>query len=418
MLPDTETADATGPNDAAPVSQDNHQAIAPRRTADPRIARALDLGWRFATLRAITFVDQAPAPTPENGLLPTIASMPSHERLEVELLAAAGDAKRLGTPLDAALLARLQALADPDTWDAVASEEFRERLGQTHRSLAKKLWASNEKEGEAYELGIMLFDTWCRIWRVYRDVAPDGTAETTIKTEWTQVFGEDRVQHVLTLLDDLQARLDPGAVIVVRDNLQEWRRRVNECVAHDRLPTVDEPWLEVRSQALAWRQLLTGDKEPEAYIPAQERAKVRTEMLKLMRRRYLKLAPFVVAAAAVIVGLVLLFHNGMEDLYDDNKSGVTTALGIVVFVAGVLGVSKASVGRAARTSLRTWSELLWNRALAIVVCRATLRVHALFPDPPRLHRRAAARARAGWEQARHGMAWVRAHLRIRPRVSG
>jgi hypothetical protein len=418
MLPDTETADAPASSDAAPASNNNHQAIPARRSADPRIARALDLGWRFATLRAITFVDQAPAPAPENGLLPTVASMPSHERLEVELLAAAGDARRLGTPLDAAPLARLQALAAASAWGSQASEEFRDCLGQSHRSLAKKLWASNEKEGEAYELGIMLFDTWCRIWRAYRDVAPNGTAQTTIKTEWTQVFGDDRVQHVLTLLDDLQARLDPGAVIVVRDNLQAWHKRVNDCVAHDKLPTIDEPWVEVRSQALAWRQLLTGDKEPEAYIPAQERAKVRTEMLKLMRRRYLKMAPFVLAAAALIVGLVLLFHTAFDHFYKDNKGGVKTAVGVAVFVLGVLGVSKASVGRAARTSLRTWSELLWNRALAIVVCRATLRVHKLFPDPPRLHRRAAARARAGWEHARHAFQWVRLHLHIRPRVSG
>src|SRR5207249_4032423 len=149
---------------------------------------------------------------------------------------------------------------------------------------------------------------------------PDGTAEDRIKTEWTRVFGYDRVEHVLTLLDDLQARLDPGAVIVVRDNLQAWRERVNDCVEHDKLPTVEEPWVEVRSQALAWRQLLTGDKEPEAYIPAQERAKVRTEMLKLMRRRYLKLAPFVLAAAALIVGLVLLFHKDLEHFYHHDKS--------------------------------------------------------------------------------------------------
>jgi hypothetical protein len=359
----------------APPGGATDQLVAERRTADDRISRAIDLGWRFATLRAITFDEESETPVVDGPLL-AVPNLPIADRLEVDLLAAEGDAIRLGAPLDEGGLERLQALAVLVQAQNEAAEQFRATLSQVHLLLVKRLWAANEKEGQGYELGIMLFDTWCRIMIAYTSQA------TSIAGEWAEVFGRRRVDHVLTLLDDLQTRLDPSAVIVVRDNLQAWRTRVTERVAAGELPVAQRPWREVRSQALAWRQLLTGDKEPEAYLPAKERAMVRTELIRLMWRRYLPWVAGILPFVAAAVVLFLLNQRGIWTWWSDDPRVATIVTGTAATVAGVLGISKASMVRAARSSLQTWSRLLWNRALACVICRSTLRVQFLFPDHP------------------------------------
>jgi hypothetical protein len=354
------------PTTAPPVGTPPDASVDARRTADDRISRAIDLGWRFAALRATTY-DEDPDTLVPDGPLPAVPSLPVHERLEVDLLAAEGEALRLGVPLDEAKLDRLKMLGVLVDSQSESALQFRSTLCDLHLSLAKQLWAENEKEGEAYELGIGLFDTWCRIRTAY------AMGEKHVPDEWKVVFGDRRVDHLLTLIDDLQTRLDPSAVTVVRDNLEIWRKRVTERVGKGELPAVDKPWREVRSQTLAWRQLLTGDKEPEAYLPAKERAKVRSQLIRLMWRQYL---PWVLAAIPLLAaGVVLVLLN------------VTVITGTVLSVAGVLGITKASMVRAARSPLQTWSRLVWNRALSCVICRSTLRVQFLFPDPPsRWHR--------------------------------
>jgi hypothetical protein len=359
----------------APPGTTDEQLVADRRSADDRISRAIDLGWRFATLRAITFDEDVEA-IPLDGPLPAVPNLPIPDRLEVDLLAAEGDACRLGVPVDEDKLERLRKLAALVKGQNEASQTFRATLCEAHLSLAKKLWAANEKEGEAYELGIMLFDTWCRIMIAYTTHGQD------VSSEWKEVFGRRRVNHLLTLLDDLQSRLDPSAVVVVRDNLQAWRTRVNERVEAGELPTANRPWREVRSQALTWRQLLTGDKEPEAYLAAKERATVRTELIHLMWRRYLPWVIGCVPVITAIVVLVMLNQRGIWTWWSNNPGLATVLTGTLATLAGVLGISKASMTRAARSSLQTWSRLLWNRALARVVCRSTLRVQLLFPDRP------------------------------------
>src|SRR5919197_339714 len=216
------------------------QPAAERRTADERVSLAIDLGWRFATLRAITY-DQETETVALDGPLPAVPNLPIHDRIEVQLLAAQGEAARLDAPLDEDQVDQLRMLALMVEGDGEAAHRFRIALSQTHLSLAKKLWASNEKEGEAYELGIGLFDTWCRLMTAY-------TEHDDVAKEWREVFGQRRVDHMLLLLDNLQSRLDPSAVVVVRDNLQAWRTRVTERVESGELPTVERPWREVRSQ--------------------------------------------------------------------------------------------------------------------------------------------------------------------------
>jgi hypothetical protein len=79
---------------------------------------------------------------------------------------------------------------------------------------------------------------------------------------------------------------------------------------------------------------------------------------------------------------VMFNQRGLWTWWTDNPKLATVVTGTVATLAGLLGISRASMVRAARSSLQTWSKLLWNRALARVICRSTLRVQLLFPDRP------------------------------------
>jgi hypothetical protein len=235
----------------------------------------------------------------------------------------------------------------------------------------------SEAEARAYELGIMLSDTYNRICRVYHE-RPLGALD-----EWLAVFGEQRATALQTLLDDLQSRLDPGAVAVVRDHLSIWRQRV-----HDALGSGDESKppsatssAELRSQTLVWRQLLTGDKEPEAFLDPRARARVRDELLRLMWRRYWIWTAVLALALGAITTTLLVSHLDVGKFYSDHTGEAALVTSLIVSITGALGISKASINRALRQNLRTWSTLLWNRALARVVSTETLRIDPVFPEP-------------------------------------
>jgi hypothetical protein len=74
--------------------------------------------------------------------------------------------------------------------------------------------------------------------------------------------------------------------------------------------------------------------------------------------------------------------------------------------------SGQSINRAIRQDLRTWSNLLWNRALARVVCIETLRIDRVFPTPSSRRERA-----LGMLASRHpvSIGSLRGDLLARPR---
>ena len=78
--------------------------------------------------------------------------------------------------------------------------------------------------------------------------------------------------------DELQARIDPAAVRIVQ-HLDAWRERVEKClpvngkIFADMLEPSQKGLEPLRRQALIWRQLLSGDKEPEAYMDRGERTR-------------------------------------------------------------------------------------------------------------------------------------------------
>jgi hypothetical protein len=395
-------------------------AFAPRRSTEPQISLAITLGWRIATLYSLR-AGELPS-SPPDGLLPMRRSLPARERLALELRAAVGDADRLGVPLSPAAVGGLLDLAEHSPDSPADEERFHEKLREWHIHLATMLWADHEATGKAYELGSFLSDTSNRVVRKLRG---RDDARDPVTRELRRVFKRERVERIKRLLDDLQARIDPAAVRIVKQHLDVWQAAVGE-----REPSrATRAGLEgLDNQTVIWFQLVTGDKEPEAFIGHEDRARVRETMiartLRTYRRRWKTMTAAIVALAAAAAGLYLLVDSA-------NSNAVTGSLvASITSIVGALGVKLTSLGLTVRKSLDARAELLWNTALVDVISRKTLRVDdVLTPLPARRCARVAARRRGSHadtgargarvadravaasaparERARHAAGWAR-----------
>lgn len=261
---------------------------------------------------------------------------------------------------------------------------FRAHLRRCHIELQKDLWALDDATGKAYELGNGLSDTYGRICCAYRQ---DGTCVTTT---WKTVFGTSRIEGIKRLLDDLQSRLDANAVTVVRMQLDSWCAAVPDRVEALRSPPnlrlVRE---QVRRQTIIWRQLLAGDKEPEAYLDRDARAELRDELRSMIWRRYWRWLPLLGAVLFILVvflpNLIELYESGMVE---------TGLASVLVAGAGALGITRACVLLTIRGRIDEWSQLLWDRAVAQKVADATMTLHHVLPPAGARRFRTPLRARA------------------------
>ena len=333
---------------------------------DTPLAAALVLGWRVAKL--YSRVDDTGEPAADT-LLPSHDSLDPADQLELQLTAAAGDARRAGVTAKAASLDDLMSSARAAARSAAAGEVFRAYLRQRHVELQKDLWARDEALGRAYELGNGLSDTFGRVCRAYRDDAHGVVAV------WEEVFAHDRIERLMKLLDDLQSRLNAAGVVVVRAQLDRWRSGVAERLRAGAVPSQEQVLDGLRRQTIIWRQLLTGDKEPEAYLDRHARAALHDDLRTLIWRRY---RGWVLAAAGLIAAAALAWSQW-------KAAGSAILAG-----AGALGLTKASVLLSVRGRLDQWSKLLWDRALAQRIVEATLTLDSVLPPPPRVRRIAVA----------------------------
>ena len=324
---------------------------------DPTLAAALLLGWRVAELYAL--VDDTGEPAGDT-LLPAHGSLEPADQLELQLSAAAGDARRAGVTAPTAALDDLVSSARAAAGSAAAGEVFRVRLRRRHVALQKDLWARDEALGKAYELGNGLSDTYGRVCRAYRCPGEQPLAA------WRAVFEHDRVERLKKLLDDLQSRLNAAGVAVVRSQLDNWCAGVAERVRPGAVP--EEPVVRggLRRQTVIWRQLLTGDKAPEAYLDRDARDALHDDLRALIWRRY---GGWALVLAAALVGVVLAWPH---------LHGAGSAL---VAAAGALGLTKASMVLSVRGRLDQWSQLVWERALAARIVEATLTLDTVLPLP-------------------------------------
>lgn len=343
-----------------------------------RLVAAVELGWRVAELYAL--VDDTGEPSSDT-LLPAHSSLEPADQVELQLRAAAGDARRAGVTSKSASLEELIECARESPSSREAAEAFRTQLRRCHIEIDKDLWADDEGTGKAYELGNGLSDTYGRISRSYRH------SDETPSVAWREVFCPERIERVKKLLDDLQSRLDAGGVTVVRDQLDTWCREVPGRIAERGVPPVERVHDAVRRQTVVWRQLIGGDKQPEAYLDRGARAELRGELRDMVWRRYRHwLAPM----TAILFILVLLLPQ-LVDWHANGglSTGVVSAL---VAFAGSVGITRASVLLAIRGRLGQWSELLWNRAVAQKVTNVTLTLDEVLAPTEAGHKPLAAAA--------------------------
>ncbi|MDX6679915.1 MAG: hypothetical protein QOE31_3967 [Solirubrobacteraceae bacterium] len=341
-----------------------------RRSTVGEVAQALDLGWRLAALHTLDPVALEPLTPVGKDMLLNRRGLSAPDRLELEVKAIAGVAFRAGVALEPDELGRLLLLAGGAHRSHGAAKAFRAELARHHIDIEKRLWATNEPAGKAYELGNFLSDTWNRITRPA--IHPDPHSELA------EIFDRVRVERIKLLLDDLQARIDPVATHAVSNHLDEWCDRVaNATLPEDRGPAAHLTLAEnvkrlepVERQTIIWRQMLTGDKEPEAWIGQAERAEVRDEFTQQVWSRYKRWWWVAV--------LVALAAGGLGYWYSSDPEGARGVAAGALALLAMFGLTRASMTGALKTGARNWSELMWNRALAAVICRKTSMVRELY----------------------------------------
>src|SRR5436190_5705895 len=330
------------------------------------LTAALQLGWRVAELYAR--VDDTGEPSTDT-LLPAHQSLEPADQLELQLRAAAGDARRAGAASGGASLEELVPCARRAPDSPHAAEAFRAEIRRCHIELDKDLWARDESAGKAYELGNGMSDTYSRIRRAYGGSSDERTAA------WKDTFARDRIERLKKLLDDLQSRLNTAGIAVVRRHLDIWCEGVSERVkTAGGPPSLEAVRQGLRRQTHIWRQLIAADKEPEAYLGSEARAEVRGELRELVWRQCRRW----VAPAAGVLFLLIFFLPQILSWYHESfvGSGIASA---VVAVTGAIGITKASVLVTVRTRLHQWSERLWNRAVINKVSDETLVLDAVLP---------------------------------------
>ncbi len=357
---------------AEQASAGDEQAKAPtaRRSTTDDVSRAIDLGWRVAALYSLRpRTLRPPSPVAENLLL-NRRSLAASDRLELELRAIAGVAADAGSPVEDVELQRLLALAATAAASPEGEDALRRAVARLHLSFAMRLWAASETTGKAYELGNFISDTWNRV------LWPRTTADPA--SELLEVFAPFRVERMKLLLDDLQARVDPIATHAVTNHLDAWRDGVAGAPpqAADGAPVSSQQAASglrsVERQTIIWRQLLTGDKEPEAFIGHERRAEVRDELTKQLWKRYRRPLPW-------LLPLVALLGLGLGALYSHHHEDAQRLLGVALTLVGAFGITRATMIGTVRRGLQSWGDLMWNRALAAVICRETSLLHELYP---------------------------------------
>jgi hypothetical protein len=357
---------------AQSVLEQNHEeapaAVAVSGLAqEPPLIAAFQLGWRVAELYALV---NDPGEPSDDTLLPGHESLEPGDQLQLQLRAAAGDARRAGIAAKASELEDIlpDAAEAPDS--AEAAERFRAKIRSFHIEISKELWAGDEAAGKAYELGNGMSDTYNLVRIAYRTRSEDLTAA------WKRVFRKRRIERLEKLLDDLQSRLNPGGVAVVRHHLDLWREAVAARIKKSRLPQEREVKCGLRRQTVIWRQLLAGDKEPVAYLNGAARAELHGAVRGLAWRG---VRPWLIPAALGLFAFIF-FMPQILDWYQGSAplKGAASAL---LAIAGAIGVTKASMLGTVHSRLRRWSELLWDRAVAQKVSEKTLVLEEVIAEP-------------------------------------
>jgi len=291
------------------------------------------------------------------ALLPTHDNLPTAERRAIEVIAASADSERLGLTVD---WEALETVARES--DANDATHLRAEVLTRHGEIQRRLWGSSEPEGKAYELGGALADTHNRVAEASGVEAKLGALAA--------VFGEERSIWLSRLLNELQARLSPRAVLIVRRQLEKWRAFTSEQLprlefSSDKKVAAYEIDRALRAQSIVWRQLLSQDHQPEGFLGAPEREQLRRRVVRRALGRYGRWAPLLLVLG--VSGIAALFILKSEDaVWKSLVAGASAVL-------GALGITRAAVVEAVRSRVGELSQLLYEEVLVELVSEATLK---------------------------------------------
>ncbi|MDQ6721529.1 MAG: hypothetical protein M3003_12150 [Candidatus Dormibacteraeota bacterium] len=348
-------------------------------TAD--VLTAIRLGWAMAEVRARYWMAYgAPAahvaarPAPPTGaaqslrnFLPLGGERSGHElaiqasamvaglartlRLDVDCteLSWVGDAAGTASDYLARLTRGLEQSAE------AAWLRFSEFLYAWDARIQDRLAAGSFTESSGYLLGRGLAEIcWGPV------LAGSGDAPAAPR-DWSGFLGEPRRRKLLTYLDRLAGYFHPLTAPAIRCSLSAWGEVADDPDWRAQPRTAEE----LNVQALVWRDLLLGQRDPESLIATNWNLGKARSGWRVFR---------IFWPQVLIAAIGILFLSGAAWILADPKDAMSHGLGAVLGVLGFFGVTGASLhARAKNTEQQLLARVRLTYERDLLADVATLR---------------------------------------------
>jgi hypothetical protein len=351
---------------------------------------AIRLGWAMAEVRARYWIaldtpftrPDLPRDAPDANFLPLGRERTDHELAIQTQLVVCGLAGTLGLDLDCSELSwqadapgkatdqLLRLIREVETtWDT-AWPRFSAFLYAWDARIQDRLAAGSFTESAGYLLGRGLGEI---CWGPTM-ANPVGVRESP--TTWSTFLGGARRGNILRYLDRLTGYFSPLTVPAIRCSLAAWAEVADDADWRAQPRVADQ----LNVQALLWRDLLLGQRDPESLI-------VSTWNLGKARSGWRVFRVFWPQVLTAAIGIVLL--SGAAWILASPKSAVSHGLGAVLGVLGFFGITGAGLhARANNTAQQLLAKVRLTYELDLIADAATLRPAKVVVLRPGVHRRA------------------------------
>lgn len=351
---------------------------------------AIRLGWAMAEVRARYWIaldtpftrSDLSSDAPDANFLPLGRERSDHELAIQTLSVVCGLAGTLGLDLDCSELSwqadapgkatdQLSRLVhDVEASRNAAWPGFSTFLYAWDARIQDRLAAGSFTESAGYLLGRGLGEI---CWGPTM-ANPVGVRESA--TDWSTFLGRDRRGNIVRYLDRLTGYFSPLTVPAIRCSLAAWAEVADDADWRIQPRVADQ----LNVQALLWRDLLLGQRDPESLIATRWNLGKVGSGWRVFRVFW----PQVVTAA---IGIVLL--SGAAWILAEPKSAISHGLGAVLGVLGFFGITGASLhARAKNTAQQLLAKVRLTYELDLIADAATLRPAKVVVRRPGAHRRA------------------------------
>jgi hypothetical protein len=358
---------------------------------------AIRLGWAMAEVRARYWValgtpftrSNRPSDVPAANFLPLGRERTDHELAIQAQSVVCGLAQTLGLDLDCSEL----------SWQVDAPGKATDQLSRLVHDVEASgdgawpgfstfLYAWDARIQDRLEAGSFTESAGYLLGRGLGEICwgppmanPVGARESP--TSWTTFLGRERRVHIIGYLDRLTGSFSPLTVPAIRCSLDAWAEVADDADWRIQPRVADQ----LNVQALLWRDLLLGQRDPESLIATSWNIGKVGGGWRVFRVFW----PQVLTAA---IGIVLL--SGAAWILADPKSAVSHGLGAVLAVLGFFGITGASLhARAKNAAQQLLAKVRLTYELDLIADAATLRPAKVFVErqgadrraPPLLRRR-------------------------------